>query len=283
MNEDKKESIVSAIKAFVIGSTMTVPGVSGGSMAMILGEYDRLVTSVNGLLNKKSFKKSVIYLALFVVFALFGILVISKPLAVLIEKHRMVIMYFFLGAIVGTIPMIIKSSTIKVSELDFKRVVISLLSIVIGALIVYSIKYLPSNMFSISSSINLKSLILEILGGIFLSVGFVLPGVSFSYLLVVVGLYEEILKAFNNLDIIPYIPLGIGLVLGIFLLTGILSWAMKNKPKVTFLMIFGFLFGSIGTVFPGIPEGMIILYSVISFVIGALVIYAISIKTVKEK
>ncbi len=138
-------------------------------------------------------------------------------------------------------------------------------------------------MFSISSSINLKSLILEILGGIFLSVGFVLPGVSFSYLLVVVGLYEEILKAVNNLDIIPYIPLGIGLVLGIFLLTGILSWAMKNKPKVTFLMIFGFLFGSIGTVFPGIPEGMIILYSVISFVIGALVIYAISIKTVKEK
>ena len=276
MENNLKHGFISAIKAFVVGSTMTVPGVSGGSMAMILGEYDNLIASVNGLLNKKRFKASFIYLCIFALAALAGIFLISKPLAILIDKHRLIIMYFFLGAIIGTIPMIVKSSTLKASDMSLLRILISVASIAIGIAIVLSIKYLPSGIFSVSSSFNAKMLFAEIIGGIFLSIGFVLPGVSFSYLLVVVGLYEDVLRAVNELDIIPYIPLGIGLVIGVMLLTGILSWAMKNKPKVTYLMIFGFLLGSIGTVYPGLPDGISILYCTVSFVIGAAVIYIIS-------
>ena len=276
MENNLKHGFISAIKAFVVGSTMTVPGVSGGSMAMILGEYDNLIASVNGLLNKKRFKASFIYLCIFALAALAGIFLISKPLSILIDKHRLIIMYFFLGAIIGTIPMIVKSSTLKASDMSLLRILISVASIAIGIAIVLSIKYLPSGIFSVSSSFNAKMLFAEIIGGIFLSIGFVLPGVSFSYLLVVVGLYEDVLRAVNELDIIPYIPLGIGLVIGIMLLTGILSWAMKNKPNVTYLMIFGFLLGSIGTVYPGLPDGISILYCTVSFVIGAAVIYIIS-------
>ena len=276
MENNLKHGFISAIKAFVVGSTMTVPGVSGGSMAMILGEYDNLIASVNGLLNKKRFKASFIYLCIFALAALAGIFLISKPLSILIDKHRLIIMYFFLGAIIGTIPMIVKSSTLKASDMSLLRILISVASIAIGIAIVLSIKYLPSGIFSVSSSFNAKMLFAEIIGGIFLSIGFVLPGVSFSYLLVVVGLYEDVLRAVNELDIIPYIPLGIGLVIGVMLLTGILSWAMKNKPNVTYLMIFGFLLGSIGTVYPGLPDGISILYCTVSFVIGAAVIYIIS-------
>lgn len=276
MENNLKHGFISAIKAFVVGSTMTVPGVSGGSMAMILGEYDNLISSVNGLLDKKRFKSSFIYLCIFALAALAGIFLISKPLSILIDKHRLIIMYFFLGAIIGTIPMIVKSSTLKPSDMSLLRILISVASIAIGIAIVLSIKYLPSGIFSVSSSFNVKMLLAEIIGGIFLSIGFVLPGVSFSYLLVVVGLYEDVLRAVNELDIIPYIPLGIGLVIGVMLLTGILSWAMKNKPKVTYLMIFGFLLGSIGTVYPGLPDGISILYCAVSFIIGAAVIYIIS-------
>ncbi len=276
MENNLKHGFISAIKAFVVGSTMTVPGVSGGSMAMILGEYDNLIASVNGLLNKKRFKASLIYLCIFALAALAGIFLISKPLAILIDKHRLIIMYFFLGAIIGTIPMIVQSSTLKASDMSLLRILISVASIAIGIAIVISIKYLPSGIFSVSSSFNAKLFFAEIIGGIFLSIGFVLPGVSFSYLLVVVGLYEDVLRAVNELDIIPYIPLGVGLVIGVMLLTGILSWAMKNKPKVTYLMIFGFLLGSIGTVYPGLPSGISILYCALSFVIGAAVIYIIS-------
>ncbi len=277
MENNLKHKFISAIKAFVVGSTMTVPGVSGGSMAMILGEYDNLISSVNGLLDKKRFKASFIYLCVFALSALLGIFLISRPLSLLIDRHRLIIMYFFLGAIIGTIPMIVKASTLKRNDMSVKRVFISIASIAIGIALVLSVKYLPSNIFSVSDSFDIRLCLAEILGGIFLSIGFVLPGVSFSYLLVVVGLYENILKAVNELDIIPYIPLGIGLVIGVMLLTGILSWAMKNRPKVTYLMIFGFLLGSIGTVYPGLPNGIMILYSAISFVIGAAIIYIISI------
>lgn len=277
MENNHKHGFISAIKAFVVGSTMTVPGVSGGSMAMILGEYDNLISSVNGLLKKNRFKASFIYLCVFALSALLGIFLVSKPLSILIEKHRLIIMYFFLGAIIGTIPMIVKSSTLKTEDMNAKRIIISILSVAIGILIVLSIKYLPSGIFSVSDSFDIKTVLAEIVGGIFLSIGFVLPGVSFSYLLVVVGLYEKILKAVNELDIIPYIPLGIGLVIGVMLLTGILSWAMKNKPKVTYLMIFGFLLGSIGTVYPGLPSGISILYCSLSFLFGAAIIYIISI------
>ena len=90
------KKLLISIKAFVVGATMVIPGVSGGSMAMILGEYDKLIGSVPGLLRKNSFKNSFIYLCIFCISAVLGIFLASKPLEMLLNSYYGIVMFFFI-------------------------------------------------------------------------------------------------------------------------------------------------------------------------------------------
>ena len=95
MSKRMKSHALLAVKGMVIGATMLVPGVSGGSMAMILGIYDRLVSSVSSFF--KDVKGNFLFLALFCLGGGAGILVFARPLLYLIERFPMPMMYFFLG------------------------------------------------------------------------------------------------------------------------------------------------------------------------------------------
>ena len=86
------------VKGFIVGSSMMIPGVSGGSMAMILGEYDRLISSIPSLFSRKTFLGSLKYLSVFVLAALAGIVIVARPLEILINRYALIIMYLFLGA-----------------------------------------------------------------------------------------------------------------------------------------------------------------------------------------
>ncbi len=269
-------SILISIKAFIVGSTMIIPGVSGGTMAMILGEYDSLIGSVPGLLNRRKFKESFIYLAIFCTFALLGIFLASKPLGLLLDKHYEIVMYFFIGAVFGTVPMIVR----KAGEAKAKSYLQSIIYVLLGAGAVILISKIPQGAIKPSSSLSISGVLFQLLAGVLISVGLILPGISTSYLLVVLGLYDLILDAIATFDLLPLIPLALGLVLGTFLLTGFLKWAMEKHPYVTYMMILGFLFASIVEVFPGIPSGLDLLISIFSFLLGVYVIYQISKKEI---
>ena len=265
-----------ALKAFIIGSTMTVPGFSGGSMAMILGEYDTLIESVPGLLRKKEFRESFLYLFIFLIAGLAGVFIISKPLSILLENHFMAVMYFFLGAVIATIPSIIRSSGITPADCSIHGILSYAACIVAGCIIVFSIRLIPEGVFTPSLTTDFISVLEQIIGGILLSIGFVLPGISISYLLVVTGLYGTVLNSLSNLNILPMIPLGIGGVIGVFTLTGFLTWAMRKHSKITYMVILGFLIGSIASVFPGLPAGSGIITCLVSFIAGGLSIFVLS-------
>ncbi len=274
-----KDNLVLAIKGFVVGSTMTVPGVSGGSMAMILGEYDHLIDSVPGLLRKESFKKSLLFLFVFGLFALIGIFVASKPIASLLSKFHVTVMYFFIGAVIGTIPMMVKDAQIERLEPSAKSIFVHflyLLCVAFGLLAVYLIGILPDGALNPTLDLNLKSIALQLFAGVIISIGFVLPGISTSYLLVVLGLYQPILEAISHFEVLVLLPLITGVLLGTFALTGFLSWAMRMHPKATYMIILGFLLGSIASVFPGFPTLDNIFPTVLLFVIGFASIYLIS-------
>lgn len=267
---------LTALKAFIIGSTMTVPGVSGGSMAMILGEYNTLIESVPGLLKKDRFKESFIYLLTFLIAGLLGVFLISRPLSMLLETSYLIVMYFFLGAVIATVPTIVKASKVAERREKIITYIPYLLYVAIGGLLVFSIRYIPEGAFEPSLEHSAASIISQIIGGFLLSIGFVLPGISISYLLIVIGLYETILNAVSTLNILPLIPLGIGGIIGIFTLTGFLTWAMEKHPKATYLIILGFLLGSVASVFPGLPSGLDIIWCLISSIIGFTAIYMLS-------
>ena len=241
-----------------IGGTMTVPGVSGGSMAMILGIYDRLIGSVNGVFKKDKRKESLIFLAFFMVGAVAGLVLFSKLISEALEHFPLPTSFFFLGAVAGAIPMIFRAAEIK----KFKPSVIYLP--LIGAIVALSI---------------LMSILIQLVGGVFIAIAIVLPGVSFSQVLLVLGLHEPITSALGNLDIgalMGFIPLAVGTAAGIFLVTHFIEIALSKHPKESYLIIFGFILGSLPDLFPGLPTGWNIPFCFFTAVAGFLAIFFLS-------
>ena len=258
------------VKGFIVGSSMMIPGVSGGSMAMILGEYDRLISSIPSLFSRKTFLESLKYLSVFVLAALAGIVIVARPLEILINRYALIIMYLFLGAVCGTIPMMVRKAHSEGFDLK------SLVCVILGIILVFSIELIPEGVFNPSLDSGFFDILIQVFGGILVSVGLVLPGISTSYLLLVLGLYEPIIEALSNNQFTLLIPIVLGLLVGILALTKILEIAMSRYPKITYMMILGFLLGSIKEIYPGLPSGIGILIAIILFVIGFFVVYKLS-------
>ena len=262
-----KNMIISALKACLIGASMLVPGVSGGSMAMILGIYDRLISSVSSFF--KNVKDNLVFLGVFCGGALIGMILFARPILALIQRFPMPMLYFFMGTVLGSIPMIFKKA--KVNKLSLDVLIYPLL----GFILVMLLAKLPTGLIQTGDNYILTAMML-VVAGVVAAVALVLPGISVSYMFLLLGMYDTILSAVSTLDFPFLVPLGIGLVLGIVATTRILENCMTKAPKPTYLIILGFLFGSVYEIFPGIPEGMTLLISLILLCVSSFLIYKIS-------
>ena len=262
-------------KSVVIGVTMIVHGVSGGSMAMILGVYDQLISSVSSFMKHK--RESAIFLLTFAAGGLAGMFLFSKPILYLIERFPMPMLYFFMGAVAGGIPLIFKKANIK------KFSVRGLIYIILGIVMVVAVSYIPMGGESSSMGAGMQSFVMLAAAGFIAAVALVLPGISVSYLLLVLGLYDETMRAISQLYMPFLIPLGIGLILGIILTTKILEMAMTNYPQPTYLIILGFVLGSVREIYPGVPTGIQIPICIVSICAGFAAIIFISRRELKSE
>ncbi len=241
-----KNNITTALKGMIVGATMLVPGVSGGSMAMILGIYDRLISSVSSFFKDK--KVNAIFLALFAIGGVLGMVLFAKPILGLIERFNMPMMYFFMGAVAGSVPFILGKA--KQEKISAK----SAGCFAVGFGIVMLFALVPEGGMQLQLENGIYSYILLALAGFVAAVALVLPGISVSYLLLLMGLYHETMDAISTFYLPFLVPLGLGVILGILLTTRILEQAMEKKPQVTYLIILGFIIGSVIEIFPGIPS-----------------------------
>ena len=264
----KADLFLCGLKGLFVGGTMLVPGVSGGSMAIILGVYDRLVTSVSSFMKHK--RKSAIFLGIFALGALLGMFLFAKPLLSIIEKFTLPAMYFFIGAVAGGVPMIIRKA--EINKVSWRVFVYPIL----GFLIILLFSFLPENIFRSDNSQGWLSYLLLLISGIIAAVALVLPGISVSYMLLLMGMYDETMKAIGELYFPYLLPLGIGLIVGIILTTKLLEKAMVNHTQPTYIIILGFIVGSVVEVFPGIPMGWNIPLCIALFLAGFVIIQLLS-------
>ncbi len=241
----KKDKISIAVKGLIVGGTMLVPGVSGGSMAMILGIYDRLISSVSSF--RKQIKESVLFLAIFTIAALAGMVLFASPLLALIEAYTKPMMFFFLGAVAGGVPMMYQKA--RVQAFTWKLPV----CIIGGILAVMLISLFPAETFGAGG--GSAGVLVLVSAGLIAAIALILPGISISYLLLMLGIYTDTMKAISSFDLGFLFPMGIGLLIGIILTTKVLEGAMERYPQPTYLMIMGFIIGSAADVFPGFPVG----------------------------
>lgn len=252
-------------KGFIIGATMIVPGVSGGTMAMILGIYDRLISAVSSFY--KNPRDNFLFLLMFSISAGLGLFLFSTPLSWLLKNYEMPTLYFFIGAVFGGIPLIEKKSGIQ--KADFG--VLGLLGI--GALLVVLLSKIPGDVFGTNIMGGEVSWILFWAAGIVSAAALILPGISFSHFLLVLGLYDRLLNAVKVLDLTFLVPLGAGVLLGIVLLSKLLESVIRKYPKQTYLIILGFIIGSVAEIIPGIPRGMMIVWCALAVIAGFFATY----------
>ena len=251
MNERKRKgnnNFLTALKGLIIGVTMLVPGVSGGSMAMILGIYDRLISSVSSFMKNK--KENLIFLVVFSMGGILGVLLFANPLLQLIERYPMPMLYFFIGAVAGGIPLIVRQAGAKRLTWRIAGYV------VLGLIAVSALGLLPQDLFNAENSSGTVGFLLLLIAGFITAAALVLPGISVSYLLLLLGLYDRTMSAISTLHLPFLLPLGIGLVLGIVLITRALERAMAAHPHPSYFIILGFLLGSVAEIFPGVPQGL---------------------------
>ncbi len=270
------------LKGFIIGSSMSVPGVSGGTMAILLGIYDKLISSISHFL--KDLKGNIIFFIKFCFGAGIGIFTLSKLIKWLLEVVPLPISFFFLGAVIGGVPALYK----KVKTKDSKLKVSSVIYFLVGLAIVISIGFIPTGTINVTSGSGLGHYLMLLVTGIIIALALVLPGISTSHMLLVLGMYDSILLAISNYDFIYLGIIGIVTVIGIFLTTRPIEWTMNKFPSQTYCVIIGFVIGSTYEIFrdkviPAIPANADIIWwvisaivSVIAFALGICAIMALS-------
>ena len=255
-------------KGAVIGGTMLVPGVSGGSMAMILGIYQELVSAVSSFYRNK--KYYFMFLFMFCIGAAIGMVLIATPISHLIDLFPRPTMYFFIGAVAGGIPLIVREA--RVCSFSWKYP----LYIIVGGILIFTISLLPATATGIWEKESTFQIFLLFAVGIVAAVALILPGISVSHLLLLFGLYDRTMEAIRTLQLPFLLPLLFGGIVGIILTAKFLEKVMICYPQPTYLIILGCVIGSVISIFPGFPSAKELIICVLTFVGGFVAVYLLS-------
>lgn len=264
------------LKGLFIGGTMLIPGVSGGTMAMALGLYGKLISSVANIKNK--FKDGIAVLLPVALGGLLGAILLSSPIETLKTSFMLPTMYFFVGSIAGSVPMILKNAFSKSESKKFS--IKDAVYIVIGIAVPVCIHILQFT-FEKSSALSEQTGIVGILVGLVIggicAISLSLPGISTSYMLLLLGVYDRVLNAFSKLDILYLLPMAVGALIGLFLFSKFMEKQLKYHPRASYTLILGFIIGSVLLVFPyTLPSGFEWIICPLLFALSFIAMYMLS-------
>ena len=230
-----------------MGAADIVPGVSGGTIAFITGIYEELIKSISSvnfkifiLLKDKSIKSvwhkiNGNFLAFIFSGIIFSVLSLSNTITLLIKNYPILVWSFFFGLILAS-SFIIGNA---IRSWNFQKVI----SLIVGAIIAFSITRL-------SPVENPESLFYIFISGAIAICAMVLPGVSGSFILLIMGSYTLILKALNELNLTVVLVFSLGCLIGLLSFARLVSSFFKSYRDLTIAVLTGFLIGSIDKVWP---------------------------------
>lgn len=229
---------------------MSVPGVSGGTMAILLGIYDKLINAISTF--HKDFKGNALYLGKFVAAVGFGIGSLAFFLKWILDTFTIPVSSFFIGAVFGGIPALYskaKTEKIRLSSVCY---------FLFGFIAVIATGFIPTGNVDITTGSGVVHYLLILTTGIIIAIALVLPGISTSHMLLVLGMYDDLLSAITDFNIPFLVTISIATTLGIFLITKPIEWTLRKFPHQTYCAIIGFVLGSVSAILldlilPAIP------------------------------
>lgn len=230
-----------------MGAADVVPGVSGGTIAFITGIYEELINSIKGINLKAiklfftgrwfSFWKQINGNFLLAVFAGIAISVLSlaRVLEYLLENKPILIWSFFFGLVLASSYVVSR----KITRWQYPIVI----ALVAGIGIAFYIT-------SVTPTTTTDASWFVILSGGLASCAMILPGISGSFILLLLGKYTFALHAVNERIILDLLLLGLGAVTGLILFANLLSWLLKKYHDITIAVLVGFMIGSLNKIWP---------------------------------
>jgi putative membrane protein len=250
-------TIVLMIKGGAIGVANIIPGVSGGTMAVILGIYDRLIESIARFFDRGSDKASY-SVFLLKVFAGGGIAIVllANLMDYLLVEHRLLTMFAFMGLILGGVPAVIRrhgDMRINAGRIFF---------FMAGAAAVLGISMMAGSDVSAGAGHTravlpqgADSYLMLVLGGFLAGGAMIVPGVSGSFILVLIGQYAVVIASIKEMALLPLAAVAGGAAAGVLVFSKAIELCLEKGPAVTYYFILGLISASFIKLFPGVPAG----------------------------
>ena len=277
--------IINFIRGLCMALADSVPGVSGGTIAFIMGFYDKFINSLDSLIygSKKEKIESLKFLIKLGIGWIVGMVLAALVLANLFDKHIYIISSLFLGFVIFAIPLIIKEEKENLKG-KYYNIIFTIIGIALVVLITI-LNPVSSNSTIDITKLNFGLIIYLIIAGMVAISAMVLPGISGSTLLLIFGLYVSIMTGIKevlhfNLEYLPsLIFFGLGVIIGILSIIKILKNALKKFRSATIYLVIVLMIGSIYAIIMGpttlkvAKDAMSIkTFNIIFFIIGGIVI-----------
>lgn len=226
--------IVRVIKGIVIALGFILPGISGGVLAAILGIYERMIAFLAHPF--KDFKENVLYFIPVAIGMLLGIGLFSYPIEYLLENYQVYVLWSFAGAIIGTVPSLLKEST-RESDRDKIDLFWFWTTFILSGVGLYALNFVVGSLSASFTSF--------ILAGALLALGILVPGLSPSNLLLILGLYAPMLTGFKTFDLFEtFLPIGIGAGATLIIFSKLMDHALNNYHSRVYHFIIGIVMSS---------------------------------------
>lgn len=240
-----KDCLILFIKGFILGVANVIPGVSGGTLAVSLGLYERVLECVTTLFKK--FKENLTFIMPIALGIGVAILSTSKLVTYALTNFKAQTIFLFVGLIFGGISLIMK-------KVKGKKSFFNICVLCIVFIFVLGLNFVKTDTFSISfTNMNIIDYVLLALVGFIASSAMVIPGISGSFVLMVFGYYEKIMATISHLttfknigqDLIIITVFGIGVLLGILFMAKLITKLIEKNEVRTYFAIMGFVLSSI--------------------------------------
>lgn len=292
------------IKLFAIGIILgvanVIPGVSGGTMAVVFGIYNRLIDLIS--LNVKKIISQWKFILPLGAGLVTGVLLFSKIITFLFNKFPIQTNWFFIGIILGSIPMIFThwlnakkqpplpdqteptdqtEQATKSKKIPISSIICCAISLAIMILMVIFKSEKPET--QITPGFSLYNAIVMFVGLAIAAIAMIIPGISGSFIMLALGIYSTVIGAIDSFNIYLLIPGALGAIAGLLCGAKLVRILMSKIPSQTYGIIFGLILGSVFVIFPTAGYSpLIVLTSIVCAAAGFLVSFLFS-KTEKSE
>lgn len=254
------ENIMLVIKGFFMGIANIIPGVSGGTLALTLGIYEKFINAISHFL--KDIKENIRFLLPVVIGMGLSILIGSNVVSASFEKFPVPTTFFFMGLVLGGIPMIInkikdsmkQDKKKKIKQNSKVNIAILIITFALVMILAFSEEIFGKGLGDVNlANINALGYFILFLVGVVAAATMVIPGVSGSLVLMLLGYYLPVVNTIKDLthfknighNILICIPFGLGVVIGIVLIAKLIEWLLKKYETKSYFGVLGFIIASI--------------------------------------